>query len=126
MILRILLGLLRNEQAQVFLMVIDYLCKENKILRDKHAETGRRFRFLPVGEKCLRHIIREYLQHYHSERNHQGEDIGNVLLFPDERMQGAPNGRIIRHSRLGGLLNFYHRAAGKSGTPGRGEEERVA
>ena len=83
-------------------------------------------KFIPVGERFLRHIIREYLQHYHSERNHQGEDIGNVLLFPDERMNGDPKGRIVKHSRLGGLLNFYHRAAAKSGAPDRGEQGRAA
>ena len=83
-------------------------------------------KFIPVGEKFLRHIIREYLRHYHSERNHQGEDIGNVLLFPDERMKGDPNGRIVQDSRLGGLLKFYYRAAAKSNDPTRREEKRVA
>jgi hypothetical protein len=44
-----------------------------------------------------------------SERNHQGEDIGNALLFPDERMDGDPDGEIVTDSRLGGLLKFYWR-----------------
>jgi len=32
------------------------------------------------GETSLRGALREYLIHYHAERNHQGKD--NVLLFP--------------------------------------------
>jgi putative transposase len=31
------------------------------------------------GEASLRRTLREYLIHYHAERNHQGKD--NVLLF---------------------------------------------
>ena len=55
-------------------------------------------------------MINEYLDHYHHERNHQGEDIENALLFPDERMKKAdPDGAIVTDERLGGLLRFYHR-----------------
>jgi hypothetical protein len=32
------------------------------------------------GEASLRRALREYVAHYHVERNHQGK--GNVLLFP--------------------------------------------
>jgi putative transposase len=32
------------------------------------------------GERSLRRAIREYVAHYHAERNHQGKS--NVLLFP--------------------------------------------
>ncbi|MFT5240324.1 MAG: putative transposase, partial [Kiritimatiellia bacterium] len=59
------------------------------------------------GEKSLRHVLKEYLAHYHSERNHQG--IGNLIPFPDERLSRA--GKVRKHERLGGLLNFYHRDA---------------
>ena len=52
------------------------------------------------------------MAHYHSERNHQGDDIGNALLFPDERVTNSdPKGAVVKHSRLGGLHNFYHRDA---------------
>src|ERR1022692_1322718 len=65
-------------------------------------------RIVPLGEGHLRRAIGEYLAHYHGERNHQGLD--NVLL------KGAPapaneNGRVHRHERLGGVLNYYHRNA---------------
>jgi len=66
-------------------------------------------KFIPMGEDFLRHVIKEYLEHYHSERNHQGEDIGNALLFPDDRMDGDPGGEIVTDTRLGGLLKFYWR-----------------
>ena len=42
------------------------------------------------------------------ERNHQGLD--NVIPFPDERTDGQ-DGTIRKAERLGGLLNFHHRAA---------------
>lgn len=65
-------------------------------------------RMVLFGEKSLRHAVREYLAHYHAERNHQG--LGNVIPFPDERL--AASGRKIEKSeRLGGLLSFYHREA---------------
>jgi len=35
------------------------------------------------GERSLRRALREYVEHYHAERNHQGK--GNVLLFPRDR-----------------------------------------
>ena len=63
---------------------------------------------IPFGERHLRQTIAEYVQHYHRERNHQG--------LENELIEGAPAveedvGRIRRRQRLGGLLNFYWRAA---------------
>ena len=59
------------------------------------------------GEPALRPALRAYTEHYHGERNHQGMD--NLLLFPYEPM-GQP-GPVPCRERLGGLLNFYYRAA---------------
>ena len=64
--------------------------------------------FVLFGENSLRHVIREYLAHYHAERNHQG--IENVIPFPDRQLE-TREGRILRAERLGWLLNFYHRQA---------------
>ena len=64
--------------------------------------------FVLFGEDALRHVIREYLAHYHAERNHQG--IANVIPFPDRRLE-TREGMIVKAERLGGLLNFYHRRA---------------
>jgi len=60
------------------------------------------------GEDSLRNSIRQFLDHYHEERNHQG--LGNRLIIP---MKATVNtdGRIERRARLGGLLNYYYRAA---------------
>ena len=60
------------------------------------------------GEKSLRHVVNEYIAHYHAERNHQG--IGNVIPFPDERLSSTGQ-EIKKSERIGDLLSFYHREA---------------
>jgi putative transposase len=49
-------------------------------------------RVILFGEASLRHILNEYVDHYHQERNHQGK--GNVLLFPRSSPAGENNGTI--------------------------------
>ena len=66
-------------------------------------------RFILFGEKSLRHVLTEYLAHYHAERPHQGK--GNVILFPGPRAEGAENGPIECRERLGGTLKYYERRA---------------
>ena len=62
------------------------------------------------GEGTLRRGLTEYLAHYHNERNHQGKD--NLLLFPSKNELQGRNGSTVRcRQRLGGLLNYYSRAA---------------
>ena len=63
------------------------------------------------GEASLRRALREYLVHYHQERNHQGR--GNILLFPSTTMRAAPvdEPSVRCRERLGGLLKYYHREA---------------
>ena len=62
------------------------------------------------GEGSLRRALAEFLEHYHAERNHQGK--GNVLLLPSkDAPQAALASRLRRRQRLGGLLNYYGRAA---------------
>jgi len=62
---------------------------------------------IPIGEPHFRHVITDFVEHYHRERNHQGLD--NRLIA------GTPvtdrTGRVRCRRRLGGLLNFYERAA---------------
>ena len=60
------------------------------------------------GERSLARALAEFVAYYHGERNHQGKD--NKLLFPKPGGQ-LRHGRIARSRRLGGLLNFYGRAA---------------
>ena len=60
------------------------------------------------GEGSLRRALNDYVEHFHTERNHQGKD--NVLLFPrntDRHREGPARCR----ERLGGLLRYYHREA---------------
>jgi putative transposase len=67
-------------------------------------------KFILFGETSLRRAVTEYLRHYHYERNHQGR--GNLLLFPCRQTKPGGNlSRVRRKSRLGGLLNYYMRAA---------------
>jgi hypothetical protein len=60
------------------------------------------------GEMSLRNTISNFISHYHAERNHQG--LGNRLIEPQPNDFGN-SGMIARRQRLGGLLNYYYRAA---------------
>jgi putative transposase len=62
---------------------------------------------IPLGERHLRRSMAEYLAHYHHERNSQG--VWNELLVA--RSPSAGCGPVRRRQRLGGILNYYHRAA---------------
>jgi hypothetical protein len=65
-------------------------------------------RVIPIGEGHLRRMVREYVKHYHGERNHQG--IGNRLIDSSaDEFQSC--GSIECRERLGGLLRYYRRAA---------------
>ena len=67
-------------------------------------------RLILFGESSLRNSLREYLAHYHGERNHQGKD--NILLFPNARKaRNHGGGAVGCNERLGGLLKFYQREA---------------
>jgi hypothetical protein len=62
------------------------------------------------GEASLRRALREYLTHFHQERNHQGK--GNVLLFPTAtKAVNHVDGSVCCKERLGGLLKYSHREA---------------
>ena len=64
-------------------------------------------RLIPLGERHFRRAVAEFVEHYHCERNHQGLD--NRLITSAPMIHQA--GRVKRRLRLGGLLNFYERAA---------------
>jgi transposase InsO family protein len=64
-------------------------------------------RIVPFGERHFRRAVAEYIKHYHGERNHQG--LENRLIAGPAVIDRT--GRVRRRSRLGGLLNFYERAA---------------
>jgi hypothetical protein len=62
-------------------------------------------RMIPIGERHFRRAVAEFVAHYHRERNRQG--LRNRLIDGVARTQGS----IRRRPRLGGLLNYYERAA---------------
>jgi hypothetical protein len=65
---------------------------------------------VPVGLRHLNHLVSEYLEHYHLERQHQG--MGNRLLG-DRRTAGYDpprgEGEVVCRVRLGGVLRHYER-----------------
>jgi putative transposase len=58
---------------------------------------------VPLRETHLRELLREYVAHYHLERNHQG--LGNALLEPsdDNPVMAA---RVVRRKRIGDMLSY--------------------
>ncbi len=59
------------------------------------------------GEASLWQVLSNYVSHFHTERNHQGN--GNVILFPEAgEGVGQSSGTIVTRERLGGLLKFYY------------------
>lgn len=64
-------------------------------------------RMVLLGDRHLRRAVKEYVEHYHFERNHQGLD--NTLIAP---VGSTPKrGPVVRRQRLGGMLNAYEREA---------------
>ena len=58
------------------------------------------------GQDHLERVTREYMIHYHRERNHQA--LNNELIEPVELPK---TGEILVNQRAGGLLKFYYRKA---------------
>src|SRR5262249_49183864 len=82
-----------NAHAERFVRSIKESCLERLIL---------------FGESSLRTAVQYFVTHYHSERNHQG--LSNRLILRDVAAVGTP-GFIQRRERLGGMLNYFYRAA---------------
>ena len=82
-----------NAYAERFVRSIKESCLERLIL---------------IGEKSLRTAVQSFVAHYHSERNHQG--LANRLICP-EVDDLVNTGVVQRRKRLGGMLNYYYRAA---------------
>jgi putative transposase len=65
-------------------------------------------RMIFFGEESLRNAIREFVAHYHFERNHQGLD--NRLIISSNATP-AKTETVRMRKRLGGMLNYYYREA---------------
>ena len=61
-----------------------------------------------LGEDSLRMAIKEFVTHYHHERNHQG--LENRLIDPQNEI-GRTDGAVSCRERLGGMLRYYYRDA---------------
>jgi transposase InsO family protein len=83
---------MRNAHAERFVRSIKHECLD---------------RIVPLGDRHFRSVLNEFVDHYHCERNHQG--LENRLI--EVRALCRRAGRICRRPRLGGLLNYYERAA---------------
>jgi putative transposase len=82
-----------NAHAERFVRSIKESCLERLILFE---------------ESSLRTAVQNFVAHYHTERNHQGLD--NRLIEPEaDRL--ANTGAVQHRERLGGMLNYYYRAA---------------
>jgi putative transposase len=64
-------------------------------------------RLIAIRERHFRRAVAEYVEHSHEERNHQGLENRLISGPPVIKMTS----RVRRRPRLGGLLNFYERAA---------------
>ena len=82
-----------NAYAERFVRSIKYECLDRMIF---------------IGQASLRRAVSEFVEHYHSERNHQG--LENSLIRG--RPTAADHNLVVqRRQRLGGMLNFYYRRA---------------
>ena len=70
-------------------------------------------RMLIMGQRHLRAVLDEFIEHYNAGRSHQGQGMGLrapnddpcVIAFP------APTARIQRRTVLGGLIHEYQQTA---------------
>ena len=77
-----------------------------RFIRSLKSECLNRMIFF--GEQSVRRAVREFLEHYHRERNHQG--LRNRLISAGEDI-GRTSGEVRCHERLGGMLRYYYRDA---------------
>ena len=82
-----------NPHAERFVETIKYECLNHLVL---------------FGERHLRHVIKEFMAHYHRERFHQG--LGGQLI-EKQATSTSPSGALRCRSRLGEMLNYYYREA---------------
>jgi len=82
-----------NSYAERFVLSVKTECLERMVL---------------LGERPLRAAVRDFVDHYHAERNHHGLD--NELIAPAADELGS-EGPIRCRERQGGVLKFYYRDA---------------
>jgi hypothetical protein len=85
-----------NPHAERFVKTIKYECLNQ---------------FIIFGEHHLRYLIKEFVEHYLTERFHQGLGGQLIRTQPGKANDNGTSSTIVRRSRLGGFLNYYHREA---------------
>jgi transposase InsO family protein len=65
--------------------------------------------FILFGECSLRRALKNFCEHYHGERNHQGK--ANQLLLPRPAPAKCTSGGVRCQQRLGGLLKYSYQEA---------------
>ena len=81
-------------------------CYIERFFRSLKSECLERMIFF--GEKPLHRAVAVFVEHYHTERNHQGLD--NQIIEPADEV-GQVAGKIGCRKRLGGMLKYDHRDA---------------
>jgi hypothetical protein len=84
-----------NPYAERFVKSIKYECLHH---------------FLIFGERHLRYLVKEFVDHYMTERFHQGLG-GQLIRNVGPTNDNGADGKVACRSRLGGLLNYYQREA---------------
>jgi len=77
-----------------------------RFMRSLKSECLHRMVFF--GRASLERALKEFVEHYHSERNHQG--LGNRIIEPGDEV-GRGVGELRCRERLGGMLRYYYRKA---------------
>src|SRR5450432_2319166 len=85
-----------NPHAERFVKTIKYECLNH---------------FIFFGERHLRYVLKEFVAHYLTERFHQGLDGQLVTSAVRSANDNGTTDPIVCRSRLGGMLNYYHRLA---------------
>ena len=67
--------------------------------------------FVIFGGRHLRFLLNEFIQHYLTDRYHQGIGSQIIRSQASPSTNGRPLGAIRCRSRLRGLLNYYCREA---------------
>ena len=104
-----LCGVLENTEVDVILLPprspnLNAFCE--RFMRTMKSECQNKMIF--YGEDSLRRALKEFTEHYHTERNHQG--IGNEIIARGHEV-GRTSGEIQCNERLGGMLKYYYRDA---------------
>jgi len=66
--------------------------------------------FVVFGEMHMDYLVREFVEHYHEERPHQGKE-NQPLTSAESQTEVLSIGSVTCRERLGGVLKHYHRQA---------------